>query len=129
MNYAFCHYKCGKCEHVPVSIIQNYAGDWYLGPDACQGGFVRIEPPEAFIKKLPDGWGYRKSDEFYYIDCKLSKFVHSLWDIHLHPDCGCPFFAEHFMSDIRHCSRIKDWSEWNDKMKERYAKADCKKLP
>ena len=135
MNYQLCCYKCNKhCGH-PYKLICSNNGEWYLGPDACgEFSWVHVKEPAEFLKDIPKGWEENKCHEqekksFEFNGWDSDALVSSLWEIHLAPDCGCPFYAEHFMSEIRHENRLAKWSKWNKEMKKKYDKTDSEKLP
>ena len=143
MNCYICMYKCGKCSRCFDEIFQS-DGNWYISSRSGSGesSYLRIQEPADFFKDTPRGWAWRKTkygDVFEFVNWSVdSDYVKSMWQVHLHPECGCPFYAEHFMSEIKHEGRLKKWGEWNDKMRRLYGrckkededgKADGKKLP
>lgn len=127
MNLNICEYKCRERMMFPVSIIYTNDDEWYLGPSACQDGYLLIQKPCDFLENLPDGWEKRGHS---YVYCKedLKSFIKTMWQLHVDPRSGCPFCAEHLMAEIKHDERMDKWSKWNEEMKRKYAKADGEKL-
>lgn len=150
MNLVICLQKCERSLLGGTLRIFRAGDEWCLGPMGRQdfpeercgcGAYALIQEPSAFLGPLPpagwkrdDRWGAVKDGEtptsFAYYGADGRRLEASLWDVHLHPKCGCPFLAEHFLADIRHEDRIRKWTKWKTDMERRKnGKADGEKLP
>lgn len=139
MNLDICCRKCPKLSsgYIEGLIYNRDNSKWYLY--RRQSGYwpgrkdcveLELDPGSPFfggrtaddiLKSPPDGWTrIGRQDMLSPTDgMNLEK---DMWKIRLSPECECEFYAEHFMSDIKHEQRMRKWSEWNARMKERYGR-------